>query len=200
MVKFCPKCGTEAKKGSNFCLGCGAQLQADAAAQPVQTPPPAVQPVQPQQPIPPPVAPQQGYAPMPPQKSNMKLIGVIIAVVAIVVVLVVVLLLFGGGSAGDFVGTWSLDSYVEDGESSTPSDSTITFLSDGTYTASSVTGSGTWGIRNNKVYIISPTGGGPLDDVDLDFSFDNNNNRLTISYSGTIDGESLSMTMVLTRN
>ena len=48
---------------------------------------------------------------------------------------------------------------------------TITFLSDGTYTASGISGSGNWGVRNNKVYIMSPTGGGAFEDVGLDYSF-----------------------------
>ncbi len=106
-----------------------------------------------------------------------------------------------GGSASDFIGTWSVDSYVENEVSNTvPPDTTITFLSDGTYTASSTTGSGNWEIRDNKVYIISPTGGGTFDDIGLDFNFDNFNNRLTISYSGTVEGESVSMIMALTKN
>ncbi len=36
MVKYCPSCGVEVKEGFKFCLGCGAQLQADTAAQPAQ--------------------------------------------------------------------------------------------------------------------------------------------------------------------
>jgi len=142
---------------------------------------------------------------MPPQKPNKKLIGVIIAIVAIVVVLLVVLLLFagglGGGSAGDFVGTWSVDSYVMNGEIDTvPADTTITFLSDGTYTASGTSGSGTWEVRNNKINIASPTGGGDFDDVGLDYSFSDFNNKVTISYSGYVEEEFVSLNMVLTRN
>ena len=225
MAKFCPNCGTEVKEGFKFCLSCGAQMQAkgkgskaandtvdpksfeeQAAAQPGAAP--AVQPQQ--QPMPPPAMPQQGYggqtqtyAPMQPKKSNAKLIGGIIGiVVAVVVILVVVILLTGGnlgflgGSSGDLVGTWNIESVVMDGESQTSS-GYLTLDSDGTYVASG--DSGTWEVRNGKLYITSSvSGSSPFDDIGLDYQV--SGNRLTLSFSGTIEGEYHTMTMIFTKS
>jgi len=197
MVKYCPSCGAEVKEGSKFCLGCGAQLQAEASApQAAQTPPPVAPVPPPQQPVP-----QQAYAPVPPKKTNMKLIGGIIAIiVAIVIVVLVVFLFIGGATSNDFVGTWEVQSITEDGETDdlSGSDVDITFQSDGTYTASGATG--TWEFKNNKLYIISSSGSDEYDDLGLDYEFSNNKNSLTLSFSGIANDEEYhTMTMVLTK-
>ncbi|MCK4364818.1 MAG: zinc ribbon domain-containing protein [Thermoplasmatales archaeon] len=177
MVKYCPNCGVEVKEGFKFCLGCGAQLQTDAAAQPAQAP--AAPPVQPQQPIPPPVAPQQGYAPMPPQKSNMKLIGAIIAIVVIVVVVALVLVLFMGegisGSDSRFVGEWEQSNEYMSGI-------TWSFKSGGSFESMGIE-VGTWRVNGNQV-CITPSHGGSGAEVCYDYTFSPDGNTLTLSFSG----------------
>lgn len=191
MVKYCPNCGVEVKEGFRFCLGCGAQLQADAAAQPAQISPPVTPPIQQQQPMPPTVAPQQGYAPISPQKSNMKLIGILIAVVVIVVVFLIVLLFargLGGGSADDFVGTWSVSSMEID------TGAEWTFSNDGALAMTYDYGYGdpysvtnTWRLENNMLYLGDTSG---LDiDSGTGMKYEFSNGKNTISLKVTIGGQ-----------
>jgi len=198
MPKYCPSCGTEVKEGFKFCLSCGAQLQAQVTQTP---PPPAAAPAPPpQQPTPPPIMPQQSYTPIQPKKTNTKLIvGIIVAIVAVVVVLLVVFLFLGGGSSSaDLVGTWTAQSVVMDGDSQeVSSGSYITLQSGGTYVSSG--DSGTWEVRNNKLYIVSSSGNDQFNNLGLDYQI--SNNRLTLSYSGIDNyGDYHTMSMVFTKN
>ena len=115
MTTNCPSCGAVVKEEFKFCLSCGTPLKSGGAVDTQNFESQvAPQPSQPQQPIqPPPPSGQtygqtQTYAPMQPKKSNMKLIGGIIAIIVVIVVvaLVVFLLLGGGGIDSNLVGTW----------------------------------------------------------------------------------------------
>lgn len=90
---FCKNCGNQIPDGVAFCNNCGAAAaeapaQAPVAAAPVVEQAPAAQYVAPQ------------YAAPAPQKSNGKMIGIIIAAVAAVAAIVVVLVLVLGGGSG----------------------------------------------------------------------------------------------------
>ena len=181
MVKYCPSCGAEVKEGSKFCLGCGAQLQAEASApQAAQTPPPVAPVPPPQQPMP-----QQTYAPTQPKKTNTKLIlGIIIAIVAIVVVLLVVFLFLGGGGlsgeAGKFVGTWEVDiSGFFTYEMKFNSDKSLEYGMSG---YSSVVG--TWDVQDGKLVTEITASGSDLVSQEYDYEFSNGGNTLILQYDG----------------
>ena len=115
MTNKCPNCKAEVKEGYKFCLSCGAPLQTVGAADTQnfesQVAPPSSQPQQPTPPPPPSgqtYGQTQTYAPMQPKKTNMKLIGSIIAIIVIIVVVALVVFLFigGGGIDSNLVGSW----------------------------------------------------------------------------------------------
>ena len=90
---FCKNCGNQIPDGVAFCNNCGAAVaeapaQAPVAAAPVVEQAPAAQYVAPQ------------YAAPAPQKSNGKMIGIIVAAVAAIAAVVVVLVLVLGGGSG----------------------------------------------------------------------------------------------------
>ena len=101
MVKYCFNCGKEVGELNRFCLNCGAQLQSvpeiTQPSQPVYATP--------QAPI------QQGYTPIQPKKSNMKLIGALIAIIVVVVIIIVVVLVVFRGIGGPLSGEWKYESY-----------------------------------------------------------------------------------------
>ena len=201
MGRFCPSCGTEAKEGDKFCLSCGASLDVSGGqGQVAQVPPaPAAAPVPPPA-VPPPVQPQ--YAPMPSKKPNMKLIGILIGVIIAVVVIVVVLFFILGGS-NDFVGRWTVDSMSMNGQDMGDLGAWIEFKSDGTYSSGSSTGStetGTWEVRNSKLYIDSGGSTSSYSDEGVDYSFSNGGNTLTLTYTYTDSGTSSSMRIVMSKS
>ena len=173
MPKYCPKCKAEVKEGVKFCINFGAQLQAVSAAQP-------------QQPMPPPAMPQQTYAPMQPKKSNMKLIGALIAIIVIVIVVVVVVVLFigGGGGSEQFIGTWDVEMTgdIVDMQWTFNNDGTLDQTIDYGYETPSTT-STTWRVENNKLYIGETSGIDLPIDTGMSYDYSNGGNKVTLIYS-----------------
>ena len=170
MSKYCPSCGTEVKEGYKFCLSCGVQLK-DASAQPP--------PVQTQAPPPQEAGQPQTYVPMQPKKTNMKFIGMLIAIIVIIIVVVAVVLLFlGGGGATDsrFVGEWEQFSDY----------TTVTweFKSGGDLNIMSIK-MGSWSVSGDKLCITpSSEWGGSTAQVCYNFEFSNDGNTMTLSLAG----------------
>jgi len=168
MPKNCSSCGAEVKEGFKFCLSCGAQLQAEAA----QLPPAA--------PVPPPqnISQTQTYAPMQPKKTNMKLIGILIAVIAAVVIVALVVFLFIGGGATDsrFVGEWEqFSDYIS---------VTWDFKSGGSLEIMDIE-AGTWSVSGDKL-CVNPSSqwGGSSGEMCYNFEFSDNGNTLTLTIAG----------------
>jgi hypothetical protein len=187
MVKYCPGCGTKLKPGDIFCTSCGAKTDAESTVESKgwagATVPTSQTPIS-----------QQIY-PMQPKKSKMKLIMAIIAIIVIIIVIAAVLfIVLGGGSDSRFVGTWTVESMVADGESQYTGGN-ITFSSDGKYVATGATG--TWEIKNSKLYMRSSDEQNPLNDVGYTYEFSNSNSQLTLSFSGVIQGEYHTLVTVL---
>jgi len=176
MPKYCPSCGGEVKEGFKFCLSCGVQLQTDTITQP-------------QQPTQPPVAQQQTnisqqIVPMQPKKTNMKLIGGIIAIIVVIVVIALVLFLFVGGGDSDsrFVGTWS---YYEP----TSGMSVIyKFNGDGSLEAGTDMGTmkvGNWRVSGDQLCIeMTVSSFGSIGEQCGPFSFSADGNQLTLTSAG----------------
>jgi len=188
MVKYCPGCGTKLKPGDIFCTSCGAKTEAESTVESKgwagATVPTSQTPIS-----------QQTYHPMQPKKSKMKLIMAIIAIIVVIIVIAAVLfIVLGGGSDSRFVGTWTVESIVGDGVSQ-PASGTITFSSDGKYVASG--GTGTWEIKNSKLYMNSPEEQNTLNDVGYTYEFSNSNSQLTLSFSGVVQGEYHTLVTVL---
>jgi len=161
----CPKCGAEVKKGFKFCLACGAPIQAGAnQASPAANP-----------------ASQQMYTPVPPKKSNTKLIFGLIAIIAIVVIVIAIaLVLMGGSGASQFEGTWDVQSMgIDTGQWTFYGNGTMTYTYDFGYGEPSVTWS-TWRVENNKFYL-----GPEMDFIEMgyNYEFSNGGNTLILKYS-----------------
>jgi len=173
MAKECPSCKAEVKEGHKFCLGCGAQLQTDAPAQP-------------QQPTQPPAMRQQTYtqpqpvAPMQPKKTNMKLIGGIIAIIVIVVVVALVAFMFiGGGSDSRFVGTWAYE------EPTLGMSIVYKFNGDGSLEAGSDLGTiriGTWSVSGNQLCMNIDVASYGSGEQCGSYSFSTDGSELTLTF------------------
>ena len=186
MSKYCPKCGAEVTEGVKFCGSCGAKFEGEPwtipepmPAAPIPPPPPQPQYVQP--------PPQpQGYAPMPPKKSNAKLLGAVIAIIVIVAVVCVVLFFVLGGSGGALVGTWenevggmttrmklngdnSVEMSIEMGGQSTPFAKVGTWKEEGGQLCLTTTSSEMGVSEGTQCY---------------DYELSNGSNTLTLTYEG----------------
>lgn len=212
MMNYCPDCGAEIKEGYKFCLNCGANLQLDSRFEEQVAQTPAVNaPVPVQQPIPQQTYGQtQGYAPFQPRKSNTKLIaGVIAIIVAIVVVLVLVLILFGKNAStnnagsitsNDFVGTWTMDTVIMNGNiTPVPGETIFIFNSDGTYEVDAYGNitTGTWSVSNGKLYTPNSDASSP---PSMDYQFSSDKNTLTLSYSMNVGDEVYQMSFILKKS
>jgi len=199
MVNYCSNCGYEIKVGDKFCLNCGKKVQIESPQINAQ-----------QQPINQQIYGQtQGYTPVKPKKSNMKIIG---AVIGIIVVLIIVLLLvffvFGKNNnnqnISNFTGKWTVDSIVANGQNMDTSGVSIEFKSDGTFITSSSGNieSGTWEVKNGKLRIISSSQNSDLNFIPggMNYQFSNNSNTLTVSYSGSYQGVTYSINMVMSKS
>ena len=166
MSKYCPSCGAEVKQGYKFCLSCGAQLK-EASAQP----PPGQTQVPPPQDLNQP----QAYVPMQPKKTNMKLIGMLVAIIVIIIVVVAIVLIFLGGGATDsrFVGEWDSSLY-----------GTWDFKSGGDLNIMSVN-AGTWSVSGDKLCItFNSQWGGSTEQICYNFEFSNDGNTMKLSLAG----------------
>ena len=176
MSKYCPSCGAEVKQGYKFCLSCGAQLKG-ASAQP--------SPSQTQVPPPQDLNQPQAYTPMQPKKTNMKLIGMLVAIIVIIIVVVAIVLIFLGGGATDsrFVGEWE--------QFSDYTSITWDFKSGGDLYIMSVK-MGTWSVSGDQL-CISPSSewGGSTAKVCYNFEFSDNGNKMTLSI---LNEETLTLT------
>jgi hypothetical protein len=220
-MSYCIICRAQLREGVNFCPACGAKVQQQPSAQPQQpqpAPQPSTQLPSEQQPDKPP--PQQQTAPVPPpqqpyqqqnvgnypKKSYGKILGAIIGVVIILIILLVVFFVLLGdsssGSSESFVGTWIVESIITDGNTKSDGSSEIILNSDGSayIKSGSSTHSGTWEVKNNKFFLLYSTEDSESPFTQgLDFTFENNNRKVTLSYSVIVDGESHSMTIILNK-
>ena len=177
MSKYCPKCGAEVTEGVKFCGSCGAKFEGEpwTIPEPMPVAPIPPPPPQPQYVQPPPQP--QGYAPMPPKKSNAKLI---VAVVCVVLFFVL------GGSGGALVGTWenevggmttrmklngdnSVEMSIEMGGQSTPFAKVGTWKEEGGQLCLTTTSSEMGVSEGTQCY---------------DYELSNGSNTLTLTYEG----------------
>ena len=196
MVKYCPRCGAQAEETDKFCLKCGYKLQIEKSAQLSQKPAirdqKTVQATYPQQPISQQTyVPSKGYIPPKTRKSYNKVIGALAGIIVIIVVLVVLFLFVFNGTNNQFNGTWQVSSMKIDGIETSVGSASITFNSDGTLISDSsgFISTGTWEVKNNKLYITSSDSDpSSFDDLGFDYSF-SESNTLILTYTGLIPEE-----------
>lgn len=180
MPNFCSSCGTKIEDGMKFCQNCGAQIQTkettstfeEQVAQsqeqsiPIQISPPPIPKKQQQ------MGQTQAYSPMQPKKSNMKVIGVIIAFIAVLVVVLIIVFIFLEGTDGRFVGRWEQEG--SSGYASVvwnfQSDGNLNIITETIYSGiNTVTTS--WNVKGNQ--ICTP--------FCYNYHFSDNGNTLTLS-------------------
>ena len=187
MAKFCTKCGAQLTEGAKFCTSCGANIEQPST--PEKTPQTTSS-----QPT--------NYTPMPPKpKSNMKIIGAILAVIIAVVIVLVVVFMFldldlggsddnngssGGTADSRFVGEWYMDTGY--------GNMTYNFKSNGNLAISmyeTVLGDvGTWTVSGDQLCIefnsqwAELAGGEDLSQC-IDYEFSDGGNTLTLTQNGS---------------
>jgi len=193
MVKYCPYCGAQSDETDKFCLRCGNNLQILQSTQFTQQTTTKVQPTG-QVTSPQPTVSLQTYGPpqehSPPKqkKSYSKIIAALVGIIVIIIVLVILFLFVFNGGDDQFNGTWQITSMKMDGIETSVGSASITFNTDGTLVSESsgFTSTGTWEVRNGKLYITSSDSGpSSLDNIGFDYSF-SGTNTLILSYSGII--------------
>lgn len=187
-MSYCPICGSELREDVEFCSNCGAKIIKEQKYQ-----------INNQQNLNNHSSTQypQQYFPIKPKQSYKKIIGVLIVIIISIILIFTSFLLLFTNERDKFIGKWYIESYIADANNINPGTISIFFNGDGSYSLENESESGTWKLEDGKLCIKSIRG---TNYTCLKYKFSNNDEKLTLTSSSTIDYETHTFKMVLIKN